>query len=220
MYVKKSQESVYYKTIMSEDEVQKYPGVPKVISTALNEGNKIVAGVEKLTGGFLAKIEKAQLSMMADFLEWQARDSVAERSSLDITGLGIETEDVFLDRTRGRGFDKERKELFARVKSLRGDKATLAFGTKPEELVTIGRGAYARVVGGLVKKSIYFPPQTALRLRGMALSLITKDAPEATETNLPNDWKEKIRRLIYSKEPNLEDVDEALTEFVSGFKSG
>lgn len=205
---------------MSEDEAQKYSGFPKIIQVAFNEGDKIVAGAEKLAGEFLAKIEKAQLSLIADSLVWQARDSVAERSSLDITGLGIETEDLFLARTRGRYFDKERKELFARVKSLQGDKAALAFGTKPEELVKIGRGAYARVASGLVKKSFDFPPQTAIQLRGMALSLMTKDAPEATGINLPTEWKEKIRKLIYSREPNLKDVDEALTEFVSGFKSG
>lgn len=218
--VKKSQESVYYKTIMSEGEAQKYSGFPKIMQVAFNEGDKIVAGVEKLAGEFLAKIEKAQLSMMADFLGWQARESVAENSSLDLFGIRIEEEGAFLARTSGKGFDKERKDLFVRVKSLQGDKVALDLGTKPEELVSIGRGAYARVVDGLVKKSFDFPPQAALQLRGMALSLITKDAPEATGTNLPIDWKEKIRRLIYSKEPNLKDVDEALAEFISGFKSG
>ncbi|GEM_PF-4490852 len=195
----------------------RYESFPKIMRVLLLAGDKVGAEAERLAREFLTGIEKAQLSMMADYLSWKGRESVSDRSSLDILGIGIEEENVFLERTGGKEFDRERKDFFQRIRSLKEGKVILELGGDSEKLAMIGRGAYARVTERLVKKSVDFPTEQALRLRGMALSLITNDAEKATGTVLPLDWKNRTRKLIYTSKPDLPAIDAALSEFVKGF---
>ncbi len=180
-------------------------------------GDKIAAKADRLAVEFLAGIEQAQLSRTADYLGRKGVESVSDRSSLDILGIS-EDETSFLERTGGKEFDKERKDFFQRVSSLKGEKTILLLGGDSKKVEMIGRGAYARATGSLVKKICRFPGGKALKLRGMALSLITQDAEKATGTILSFDWKNRIRGLIYtSKNPDLPAIDDALSEFIKGF---